>query len=119
MGLLQRLVRMEQAWAIFFGTHSMPLKWIWVSIVPFRIGIFDLNGEGEAVGGIIVMRYGENADDVINKVKSKMLDVAKGLPQGVKFNIVYDRSGLIEESVSSIKRTLVEEMIVVSLVVIL
>jgi CzcA family heavy metal efflux pump len=84
-----------------------------------RLGIFDLNGEGEAVGGIIVMRYGENADEVINNVKSKMLEVAKGLPQGVKFNIVYDRSGLIEESVSSIKRTLIEEMIVVSVVVIL
>ena len=83
-----------------------------------RLGIFDLNGEGEAVGGIIVMRYGENADEVIKQVKSKMLEVAKGLPQGVKFNIVYDRSGLIEESVSSIKRTLIEEMIVVSLVVI-
>jgi len=84
-----------------------------------RLGIFDMNGEGEAVGGIIVMRYGENADEVINKVKSKMLEVTKGLPQGVKFNIVYDRSGLIEESVSSIKRTLIEEMVVVSLVVIL
>jgi Cu/Ag efflux pump CusA len=84
-----------------------------------RLGIFDLNGEGEAVGGIIVMRYGENADEVIRQVKTKMLDVAKGLPQGMKFNIVYDRSGLIEESVSSIKRTLIEEMIVVSLVVIL
>ncbi len=84
-----------------------------------RLGIFDLNGEGEAVGGIIVMRYGENADEVIKQVKSKMLEVTKGLPQGVKFNIVYDRSGLIEESVSSIKKTLIEEMIVVSLVVIL
>ncbi len=84
-----------------------------------RLGIFDLNGEGEAVGGIIVMRYGENADEVIHNVKSKMLEVAKGLPEGMKFNIVYDRSGLIEESVSSIKRTLLEEMIVVSLVVIL
>jgi len=84
-----------------------------------RLGIFDLNGEGEVVGGIIVMRYGENADQVINQVKSKMLEVAKGLPQGVKFNIVYDRSGLIEESVSSVRRTLIEEMIVVSLVVIL
>ncbi len=83
-----------------------------------RLGIFDLNGEGEAVGGIIVMRYGENADEVINRVKSKMLEVAKGLPYGVKFNIVYDRSGLIEEAVSSIKKTLIEEMMVVSLVVI-
>jgi CzcA family heavy metal efflux pump len=84
-----------------------------------RLGIFDLNGEGEAVGGIIVMRYGENADEVINNIKSKMVEVSKGLPEGVKFNIVYDRGGLIEESVSSIKRTLIEEMIVVSLVVIL
>jgi CzcA family heavy metal efflux pump len=84
-----------------------------------RLGIFDLNGEGEAVGGIIVMRYGENADEVINNVKAKMLEAAKGLPEGMKFNIVYDRSGLIEESISSIKRTLIEEMIVVSLVVLL
>ena len=84
-----------------------------------RLGIFDLNGEGEAVGGIIVMRYGENADEVIKGVKSKILEVTKGLPQGVKFKIVYDRSGFIEESVSSIKRTLIEEMSVVSLVVIL
>ena len=84
-----------------------------------RLGIFDLNGEGEVVGGIIVMRYGENADEVIHKVKAKMEEVVKGLPQGMKFNIVYDRSGLIEESISSIKKTLIEEMIVVSLVVIL
>jgi CzcA family heavy metal efflux pump len=83
-----------------------------------RLGIFDLNGQGEAAGGIVVMRYGENADEVIRKVKAKMQDVAKGLPKGVKFNIVYDRSGLIEESVNSIKHTLMEEMIVVSLVVI-
>ncbi len=84
-----------------------------------RLGILDLNGEGEVVGGIIVMRYGENADEVIHKVKTKMEEVAKGLPQGMKFNIVYDRSGLIEESISSIKETLIEEMIVVSLVVFL
>jgi CzcA family heavy metal efflux pump len=83
-----------------------------------RLGIFDLNGEGEAVGGIVVMRYGENADEVIRNVKKKMNEVAKGLPEGVKFNIVYDRSGLIEESISSIKTTLIEEMIVVSIVVI-
>ncbi len=84
-----------------------------------RLGIFDLNGEGEVVGGIIVMRYGENADEVIRLVKKKMDEVAKGFPHGMKFNIVYDRSGLIEESISSIKKTLIEEMLVVSLVVIL
>src|SRR5690606_22910951 len=84
-----------------------------------RLGIFDLDGEGEVVGGIVVMRYGENADDVISAVKSKMDEVAKGLPGGMKFNIIYDRSELIRESISSIRTTLIEEMIVVSLVVII
>jgi CzcA family heavy metal efflux pump len=84
-----------------------------------RLGIFDIDGEGEVVGGIVVMRYGENADEVTSHVKKKMEEVAKGFPQGVKFNIIYDRSELIEESISSIKITLIEEMIVVSLVVII
>lgn len=84
-----------------------------------RLGIFDMNGEGEVVGGIVVMRYGENADEVIAAVKKKMEEVSKGFPQGVAFTIVYDRSELIQESVSSIKTTLMEEMIVVSLIVIL
>src|SRR3990170_4748361 len=84
-----------------------------------RLGIFDQDGDGEVVGGIVVMRYGENADEVITAVKKKMAEVAKGFPQGVKFNIMYDRSELIQESISSIKTTLIEEMIVVSLVVII
>lgn len=82
-----------------------------------RLGIFDLDGEGEVVGGIVVMRYGENAAEVIEKVKEKMTEVAKGLPEGVTFHIVYDRSELINASIHSIKVTLIEEMIVVSLVV--
>jgi CzcA family heavy metal efflux pump len=84
-----------------------------------RLGIFDQNGEGEVVGGIVVMRYGENADEVITAVKKKMEEVAKGFPEGVKFNVIYDRSELIKESISSIKTTLMEEMLVVSLVVII
>lgn len=84
-----------------------------------RLGIFDQNGEGERVGGIVVMRYGENAASVIEGVKRKMQEVAKGLPEGVKFDIVYDRGELIQESVDSIKHTLLEEMIVVSLIVII
>ncbi len=84
-----------------------------------RLGIFDYNGTGEVVGGIVVMRYGENADEVITRVKKKMEEVGKGFPEGMEFNIVYDRSVLIEESISSIKTTLIEEMIVVSLVVII
>src|SRR5690606_22175227 len=82
-------------------------------------GIFDQDGEGERVGGIVVMRYGENADKVITDVKEKMLEVAKGLPEGVKFDIDYDRGELIKECISSIKPTHIEEMIVVSLIVII
>ncbi|SMO68876.1 AcrB/AcrD/AcrF family protein [Solitalea koreensis] len=103
--------------------QSIPVKLSDVGSVQLsggsRLGIFDVNGEGEAVGGIVVMRYGENADAVIKNVKAKMEEVAKGLPKGMKFNIMYDRSGLIEESITSIKRTLIEEMIVVSLIVII
>lgn len=84
-----------------------------------RLGIFDQNGKGEVVGGIVVMRYNENADEVIHRVKLKIEEVAKGLPKGVSFDIIYDRSELIEESIASVKATLIEEMIVVSVVVIL
>jgi len=82
-----------------------------------RLGIFDENGEGEAVGGIIVMRYNENADRVIRDVKAKMVDVQKGLPAGVTFKLAYDRSSLIEAAIGSVKKTLVEVMIVVAIVV--
>jgi CzcA family heavy metal efflux pump len=84
-----------------------------------RLGIFDQNGEGEAVGGIVVMRYGENADKVIHAVKDKMADIEKGLPPAVKFKIAYDRSVLIESAVKSVEHTLIEEMITVSIIVIL
>lgn len=83
-----------------------------------RLGIFDDNGEGEVVGGIIVMRYGENADKVIKAVKAKMKEVEVGLPEGVKFKTVYDRSTLIEEAIASVKGTLIQELITVSIVVI-
>jgi Cu(I)/Ag(I) efflux system membrane protein CusA/SilA len=84
-----------------------------------RLGIFDENGEGEVVGGIIVMRYNQNADKVIEEVKKKMADVQRGLPEGVKFKIAYDRTELIKASIQNIKSKLIEEMIIVSLVVIL
>jgi len=84
-----------------------------------RLGIFDENGNGEAVGGIVVMRYGENADQVIHAVKNKMADLQKGLPAGISFHIAYDRSELIENAIGSVKRTLIEEMITVSLIVIM
>lgn len=84
-----------------------------------RLGIFDENGEGEVVGGIVVMRYGENANNVITAVKAKMKEVEKGLPEGVTFKTAYDRSELIEAAISNIKTKLVEEMMVVAFIVLL
>jgi len=84
-----------------------------------RLGIFDRDGEGEVVGGIVVMRYGENADQVIHAVKDKMKDVQKGLPEGVTFKIDYDRSDLIEAAITNIKDKLIEEMSIVALIVII
>lgn len=84
-----------------------------------RLGIFDMDGKGEVVGGIVVMRYNENANKVIAAVKEKMKEVEKGLPDGVTFKTSYDRSTLIQEAVESVKGTLIEEMIAVSIVVLL
>jgi len=82
-----------------------------------RRGMLDLNGEGEAVGGIIVMRYGENAKDVINRVKEKIGALSKGLPPGVSIKAFYDRSDLIDRSINTLKTALTEMCIVVVLVV--
>ncbi|MGK2861400.1 MAG: efflux RND transporter permease subunit [Chitinophagaceae bacterium] len=84
-----------------------------------RLGIFDENGEGEKVGGIVVMRYGENAENVIQAVKKKMGEIQKGLPKGVSFKPAYDRSDLIKASVENIKGKLLEEIAVVCIIVIL
>lgn len=82
-----------------------------------RLGITEQNGEGEVVGGIIVMRYGENAKDVIDRVKIRMKEVQSGLPNGVKFKIAYDRSDLIEAAIATLKNALIEEIVIVSLIV--
>jgi Cu(I)/Ag(I) efflux system membrane protein CusA/SilA len=82
-------------------------------------GIAELDGEGEVVGGIVVMRYGENALRVIDAVKERLEAIGSGLPDGVELVVTYDRSGLIEASIATLRRTLLEEMIVVSLVIFL
>ena len=84
-----------------------------------RLGIFDMDGNGEVVGGIVVMRYNENANNVIAGIKEKMKEVQKGLPPGVTFKTSYDRSVLIKEAIKSVKGTLIEIMITVSIVVLL
>ncbi|QWV95429.1 CusA/CzcA family heavy metal efflux RND transporter [Geomonas oryzisoli] len=82
-----------------------------------RRGMLDMNGQGEAVGGIVVMRYGENAKDVIDRVKEKIVSLEKGLPPGVKIMVSYDRSDLIERAIHTLKHSLIEESVVVSLVI--
>ncbi|MCB1580253.1 MAG: efflux RND transporter permease subunit [Rhodospirillales bacterium] len=81
-----------------------------------RRGVTELNGVGEAVGGIVVMRPGANALDVIHSVKERLESVKQGLPPGVEIKIVYDRSALIEGSVDYLKDKLIEESLVVALI---
>jgi len=81
-----------------------------------RRGVAELNGQGEAVGGIIVMRYGENAQKTIDGVKAKLQQLQKGLPEGVEVVTVYDRSGLIQRAVKNLWHKLLEEFAVVALV---
>jgi len=82
-----------------------------------RRGIADLDGEGETVGGIVVMRYEENALDVIERVKEKLAEIEPALPEGIEVLPVYDRSALIERSIDTLRRTLLEESLIVSLVI--
>jgi len=81
-----------------------------------RRGIAELNGEGEAVSGIAVARYGQNALDVIDNLKSRIAEISSGLPEGVSLQAVYDRSDLIHRAVNNLKRILIEESIVVAVV---
>lgn len=82
-----------------------------------RVGVAELDGEGEAVGGVVVMRIGENALNVINAVKARLEEVKKNLPAGVEIVPVYDRSSLIERAIETLKKVLFEEMLVVSIII--
>jgi Cu(I)/Ag(I) efflux system membrane protein CusA/SilA len=84
-----------------------------------RRGVADLDGKGEAVSGVVIMRQGENALRVIDRVKTKLKEIEPGLPQGVKIVTAYDRSELILASIDNLKHTLVEELIVVSIVILI
>src|SRR5450830_1189984 len=88
-----------------------------VELVPDeRRGLTELNGEGEVVAGIAVARYGQNALDVIHNLKAKIAEISSGLPQGVSLQTVYDRSDLIHRAIDNLKRTLIEESVIVALV---
>ena len=90
-----------------------------VTFAPeLRRGVADLDGEGEAVGGIVIMRYGENAEAVIARVKDRLREITPNLPAGVKIVPTYDRSQLIDRAMENLRHTLVEELLIVSLVIV-
>jgi copper/silver efflux system protein len=84
-----------------------------------RRGVGELDGIGEAVGGIVIMRHGENALDVIKRIKAKIAEIKPAMPSGVDIKITYDRSNLIERAIETLRHSLLEEGIVVALVIIL
>ena len=91
-----------------------------VQIGPeLRRGLVDLNGEGEVAGGVVIMRFGENALATIQAVRAKLEDLKAGLPEGVEIVPVYDRGDLIERAVDSLNTSLAQELVIVSIVVIL
>ncbi len=103
------------------GKNGIPVRIKDLGVVQvgadIRRGMLDMNGEGEVVGGIIVMRYGENAQTVIDRVKEKMKELEKGLPEGITVKPSYDRSDLISSSIGTLKRAIIEECLIVSLIV--
>ena len=82
-----------------------------------RRGVVELDGRGETVGGVVIMRFGENAEKTIQRVKAKLADIEPTLPKGLKIVTTYDRSELIDNAVDNLKHTLTEEIVIVSLVI--
>lgn len=119
LGYLKNIKEMKNITVATQGTTPITIKDIGKVQMggDQRLGIVDDNGNGEAVGGVILMRQGENADAVIKSVKEKMQEIQKGLPPGVTFKTAYDRSRLIEASIHSVSHTIIEEIILVCLVI--
>jgi Cu(I)/Ag(I) efflux system membrane protein CusA/SilA len=120
-GYLQDLAGLEAAVLKASPDLGAPLRLGDVAEVRYgpdlRRGLAELDGQGEVVGGIVVARYGTNARDVIERVKARLADVAPSLPPGVEVVTTYDRSGLIDRAIATLKTALVEEGLVVALVI--
>jgi Cu(I)/Ag(I) efflux system membrane protein CusA/SilA len=121
-GYLTSIEDIEQV-AVASDTKGTPIRVRDVASVrigpDIRRGIAELDGKGEVVGGIVVMRFGENALQVIDRVKARLDEVRSSLPEGVQVVTTYDRSGLIRDSIGTLRTALIEEVIVVSLVTLL
>ena len=117
------VIRQIENIALGLGSGGKPILMKQVADVrvgpELRRGIADWNGEGEIVGGIVVLRFGENALAVIDRVKSKLNDIQAGLPEGVRIVTAYDRSDLIYRAIDTLKGKLAEEILVVALIIII
>jgi Cu(I)/Ag(I) efflux system membrane protein CusA/SilA len=122
LGYIHNVEDMEKI-AVGVDQHGTPILLENIADIhigpELRRGILDWNGDGEVVGGVVIMRYGENALEVIKKVKKKLRDLEKGLPEGVIIEMGYDRSGLIQRAVSTLTTKLIEELLVVAVICII
>ena len=118
-GYIEKLDDLKKV-SLGVGENGVPIVLSDVANVQFgpdmRRGIADLNGDGETVGGIVIVRYGANAYQVIQDVKQRLAQATKALPPDVKATIVYDRTALIDRAVATLEEKLIEESIVVALV---
>ena len=121
-GYIQSIADLNEI-AISVDTDGTPIRLKDIARVQIgpelRRGLVDLNGEGEVAGGVVIMRFGENALATIRAVRQKLEELKEGLPEGVEIVPVYDRGDLIERAVDSLNTSLLQELVIVSLVVIL
>jgi len=119
-GYVTKLDDLKQSFVGLSSVNNTPVLLADIARVQLgaksRRGIAELNGEGEVVGGIVIMRAGENAQQVIKEVKNRLAQIKSGLPKGVEIVEVYDRSALIERSVQTLTDKLLEEMLVVAFI---
>jgi copper/silver efflux system protein len=122
LGYLQSLEDIEKV-VVSATDHGTPVRVEDVATVRLapdvRRGVADLNGQGDVVGGIVVMRYGENALATIERVKAKLAEIESGMPEGMVVEAVYDRSELIHRAIDTLKEKLLEESLVVALVTVI
>src|ERR1700682_3128553 len=109
--------------AVAAGSNGAPIRIRDIARVELgpemRRGVVELNGEGEVTGGTVIVRYGQNVRDVIQQVKAKLTEVKSSLPPGVEVVTTYDRSDLIDRSIDTLRHTLLEELLIVSIVILI
>src|SRR5712671_3003717 len=121
-GYIQSIADIQNL-AVAVGNNGTPIRVRDVARVELgpemRRGVAELNGEGEVTGGTVIVRYGQNVRDVIEHVKAKLSELKSSLPPGVEVVTTYDRSDLIDRSIDTLRHTLIEELVIVSIVILI